>query len=105
MDKQVTNYVESLKKHLKIVVLVDEEKNDITNPYMLIWRVTNNMDAMRDVFVLDDMVVIDGTNKSTIDGFVREWPDDVDCTQSVVDSLKQRGIWDFEDTLYDKFQL
>ena len=97
--------LESLKKNLRIVLFVDEEKNDITNPYMLIWRVTNNMDATRDVFVLDDMVVIDGTNKSAIDGFVREWPDDVDCTQSVVDSLKAKSLWDLDDELLNKYQL
>ena len=95
----------SLKKNLRIVVIVDEEKNDITNPYMLIWRVTNNMDAVRDVFVVDDMVFIDGTNKSAIDGFTREWPDDVECTQSVVESLKEKSLWDLDDELYDKYQL
>ncbi|MFK5937502.1 MAG: menaquinone biosynthesis decarboxylase [Sulfurimonas sp.] len=97
--------LEPLKDKLRIVVFVDEEKNDVTNPYMLIWRVTNNMDAQRDVFVSDVMVGVDGTNKSSIDGFTREWPDDVDCTLSVVESLKEKKLWDLDDTLYNKFQL
>ncbi len=95
----------SLSTNIRIVIFVDEVRNDVFNPYMLVWRVTNNMDALRDVFVSGLMVGIDGTNKTLLDGFTREWPADVDCTQSVVDSLKHRGIWDFDDELYNKFQL
>jgi 4-hydroxy-3-polyprenylbenzoate decarboxylase len=72
---------------------------------MLVWRVTNNMDAIRDVFVSGLMVGIDGTNKTQLDGFTREWPDDVDCTPSVVKSLKEKSLWDLDDKLYNKFQL
>jgi 4-hydroxy-3-polyprenylbenzoate decarboxylase len=94
-----------LSTHIRIVVFVDEAKNDIFNPYMLIWRVTNNMDALRDVYVSGLMVGIDGTNKNMLDGFTREWPDDVDCTPSVVESLKSKGVWDLSDKEYEKFQL
>lgn len=94
-----------LNANLRVVVFVDELKNDIFNPYMLIWRVTNNMDAIRDVYISDPMVGIDGTTKNLLDGFTREWPDDVDCTESVVESLKKRGIWDLDDKLYREFQL
>jgi len=51
------------------------------------------------------MIGIDGTNKNKLDNFDREWPDDVDCTLSVIESLKERGIWDFDEKLYKKFQL
>lgn len=95
----------SLSTNIRIVVFVDEYKNDVTNPYILVWRVTNNIDAQRDVFVSGLMIGVDGTNKTTIDGFSREWPDDVDCTQDVVESLKDRAIWDLSDTEYSKFQL
>ncbi|MFA6191208.1 MAG: menaquinone biosynthesis decarboxylase [Sulfurimonas sp.] len=94
-----------LSTYIRIVVFVDEAKNDVYNSYMLIWRVTNNIDAARDIFISGLMLGVDGTNKTALDGFVREWPDDVDCTQSVVDSLKQRGIWDLDDATYEKYQL
>jgi len=94
-----------LSTNIRIVVFVDEAKNDVFNPYMLLWRVTNNMDALRDVFVSGLMVGVDGTNKTALDGFNREWPDDVDCTMSVVNSLKKRGIWDLDETLFNQFQL
>lgn len=94
-----------LSMHLRIVVFVDASKNDIYNAYMLLWRVTNNMDAMRDVFISGLMVGVDGTTKNSLDGFERRWPDDVDCTPSVVESLKSKGVWDLSENLYEKFQL
>ncbi|MCK9454345.1 MAG: menaquinone biosynthesis decarboxylase [Sulfurimonas sp.] len=106
--KSAKNYFDALVElsmHIRIVVFVDEEKNDIFNPYMLIWRVTNNIDAMRDIFISGLMVGVDGTNKNLLDGYSREWPDDVECTQSVVESLKKKGVWDLNDKLHEKFQL
>lgn len=106
--KTVKEYFDALvdlSPHVRIVVFVDEAKNDVFNPYMLVWRVTNNMDAQRDVFVSGLMVVVDGTNKTALDGFTRRWPDDVECTQSVVKSLKEKGVWDLEDSLELKYQL
>ena len=94
-----------LSPHLRIVVFVDDAKNDVFNPYMLIWRVTNNMDALRDIFISGLMVGVDGTNKTMIDGFSRRWPDDVVCTPSVVEALKQKGLWDLDEKLNNKFQL
>lgn len=107
-SKNVREYFEALiplSQHLRIVIFVDEAKNDVFNPYMLLWRVTNNMDAQRDIFVSGLLVGIDGTNKSSFDGFTREWPGDVECTPSVIESLKQRGIWDLEENLQEKYQL
>lgn len=94
-----------LKEYLRIVVFVDSAKNDIYNPYMLVWRVTNNIDVLRDLFISDLTVGLDATNKGLIDGFEREWPDDVDCTPSVVESLKERGLWDLDEKLLEKYQL
>ncbi|MBU1991193.1 menaquinone biosynthesis decarboxylase [bacterium] len=106
--KNVKEYFDelvALSTNIRVVVFVDEAKNDVSNPYMLVWRVTNNMDALRDVFVSGLMVGIDGTNKNQLDGFTRRWPDDVDCTASVVESLKHKGIWDLDEKLYKEFQL
>ncbi len=106
--KTAKEYFEALidlSTNIRIVVFVDEAKNDLLNPYMLIWRVTNNIDALRDIFISGLMVGIDGTNKTLLDGFTREWPDDVDCTKSVVEYLKKKDLWDLDEKLYKKFQL
>jgi len=99
------NALVELSPHLRIVIFVNADKNDVLNPYMLIWRVTNNMDALRDVYTSGLMVGVDGTNKSTLDGFTREWPGDVDCTPHVIASLKEKSLWDLEETLQKKYQL
>jgi 4-hydroxy-3-polyprenylbenzoate decarboxylase len=93
-----------LEKYLSIVVFVDTKQNDVNNPYMLIWRVTNNIDASRDIFI-DNFIGIDGTNKSEIDGFTREWPDDVNCTKSVIEDLRKRGLIDISDKEIKYFQI
>ena len=103
--KQAFEALVDLASHLRVVVFVDKEKNDIFNPYMLIWRVANNIDAQRDVFVSGLMIGLDGTNKNALDGYTREWPGDVECTQSVVDSLKSKGVWDLDDSEFEKYQL
>ncbi len=97
--------LEELKRYLRIVVFVDEAKNDIHNPYMLIWRVSNNLDAQRDLYRSDSIVAIDGTTKTAVDGFEREWPGDVECTPSVVERLKTIGVWDLDPKREEKFQL
>ena len=97
--------LDTLQPHIRIVVFVDDVKNDLSNAYMLVWRVVNNIDAGRDISVSGLMVGIDGTNKSTVDGFTRRWPDDVECTPSVVARLKEAKLWDLDISLENKYQL
>lgn len=94
-----------LSAHIRIVVFIDEVKNDVYNPYMLIWRVTNNIDAQRDIFISSLTVGVDATTKNALDNFDREWPDDVECSTEIVDRLKAKGVWDLNDDLYKKYQL
>lgn len=103
--KQYFDALVELSMYIRIVIFVDAAKNDVFNAYMLIWRVTNNIDALRDIFITGLMVAVDGTNKNMLDGFNRRWPDDVDCTLSVVESLKSKGVWDLSEKLHEKFQL
>jgi len=103
--KECFDALTPLNENIRIVVFVDEEKNDITSPYMLLWRVVNNIDATRDIFISGMMVGIDGTNKNKLDDFHREWPGDVECTPSVIESLKVRNLWTLEDNLSKKYQI
>ena len=93
-----------LNAHIKVLVVVDEANNDLNDPYMLIWRVVNNIDAQRDV-KLKSIIAIDATNKSEVDGFEREWPGDTFCTQSVLENLQEKGIIDIDETFIKKFGL
>jgi 4-hydroxy-3-polyprenylbenzoate decarboxylase len=104
IDSMMKLKLESLAPHIKILVIVDEKNNDLDNPYMLIWRVVNNIDATRDIR-LTPFILIDGTNKNELDGFMREWPDDTLCTKEVLDSLKERKLIDIDDEFIRKFGL
>lgn len=95
--KEYFNSLKELKEYLRIVVFVDENDNDVSNGYMLLWRVTNNIDALRDISIENDLIMIDGTNKNRVDGFNREWPDDVVCNPRVINDLKNRGLIDLSD--------
>ena len=72
---------------------------------MLIWRVVNNIDSNRDIYIDGQTVSIDATNKNSHDNFQRRWPDDVLCTASVIDDLKKRKIIDIDDNFINKWGL
>jgi len=93
-----------LKSHIKVLIIVDTMNNDINDPYMLIWRVVNNIDASRDV-VLSPFIALDATNKSEVDGFTREWPGDTFCTKEVLDMLQEKGLIDIDEAFIKKFGL
>ena len=103
--KVVFDNVKDVDVDMRLLAFVDEEKNDLDNAYMLVWRVVNNIDALRDIYITQTVVGIDGTNKNSYDGYEREWPGDVECTKSVLESLKQRGIIENNEVLEHKFQL
>ena len=96
--------IQGLHAHLKLVVVVDAERNDIDNPYMLVWRVANNIDALRDVRK-EPFIMLDATDKNELDGYTREWPGDVLCDPEVLEDLKARGIIDIDDAFVEKFYL
>lgn len=81
-----------LQKSARIIVIVDALKNDLENLYMLLWRVVNNIDAKRDVKIVDSVVLIDATDKDVRDGYLREWPRETDCTLAVLEHLESLGL-------------
>jgi 4-hydroxy-3-polyprenylbenzoate decarboxylase len=70
---------------------------------MLIWKVTNNIDAKRDIFLEDEFFGIDAAIKDKSDGYEREWPRVVNCDKNVLESLKKRGLVEFDEDFLRKF--
>jgi 4-hydroxy-3-polyprenylbenzoate decarboxylase len=91
--------------HIKILIIIDEKNNDLENAYMLVWRVVNNIDSNRDIFIDGQTIGVDATNKSTLDNFQRRWPDDVTCTASIIENLRDRKILDINDAFISKWGL
>ncbi|MBD3790185.1 MAG: menaquinone biosynthesis decarboxylase [Campylobacterales bacterium] len=103
-QKYMISKLHELKKHIKLLVIVDKANNELGNSYMLIWRVANNIDAQRDI-VLEPFIAIDGTNKDKHDRYDREWPGDTFCTKEVLDRLQAKGIIDIDETFIRHFGL
>lgn len=104
-QKYLFEDLKPLFEHIKILIIVDDAKNSVDNPYMLVWRVTNNIDSNRDFFVDGHTLCLDATNKNSYDNFKRRWPDDVDCTKEVIDSLVQRGIIEVDEVFEKQFRI
>ena len=102
-QKYLFEELKPLFNHIKILVIVDEKNNDLENAYMLVWRVVNNIDSNRDIFIDGQTIGIDATNKNTLDNFQRRWPDDVVCTKSVIDDLRKRNIINVSDEFISKW--
>ncbi len=90
--KEIYEELKEFEKHLKLMIFVDFDSNDLDNPYMLIWRVVNNIDAQRDIFLQEEFIGIDATNKSVIDGYIREWPKDTDCDKEIIKNLIKKDL-------------
>lgn len=103
-QRYVISKLHELKEHLKLLIIVDKANNALDNPYMLIWRVANNIDAQRDI-VLEPFIAIDGTNKDKHDRYEREWPGDTFCTKEVLERLKEKGVIDIDEAFIRKFGL
>lgn len=105
-QKHLFEMLKPLFDYIKVLIIVDDaNQNDVNNPYMLVWRVVNNIDSNRDLFIDGHTLGLDGTNKNELDNFMRRWPDDVDCTPEVLQSLRDRNIIEVSDALVKKYQL
>jgi 4-hydroxy-3-polyprenylbenzoate decarboxylase len=96
---------------VKMIVVVDKWV-DVQDPSEVIWRIGNNVDARRDVVIVDGpmdvlehasdipayggKMGIDATKKLPSEGFRREWPPDIvmsaEIKRLVEDRWKQYGI-------------
>ena len=102
--KDVFNKLLSLREYFKILIFVGLE-NSLQNPYMLLWRVVNNIDALRDIFINGECIGVDATEKSLIDGYKREWPKQTDCNKEVVDWLIKNGVVEGDLELFNRYEI
>ncbi|HIC3994973.1 TPA: menaquinone biosynthesis decarboxylase, partial [Campylobacter jejuni] len=89
------------KKYFRILVFLDAE-NKLENSYMLVWRVVNNIDAKRDIFIKEERLGVDASAKGEAEGYLRAWPKQTDCTKSVIEDLILRNILENNPDLFNK---
>lgn len=105
---EIFNELNEFNKYFKILIFFSEcsgEKVRLDNIYILIWRLVNHIDALRDIYVKDGRVLVDASIKGRIDGYDREWPKQTDCTKAVVDELIKKGVVKNEPELFSKFEI
>ncbi|EPW4862420.1 menaquinone biosynthesis decarboxylase [Campylobacter jejuni] len=102
--EQSFNKLLEFKKYFRILVFLDTE-NKLENPYMLVWRVVNNIDAKRDIFIKEERLGVDASAKGEAEGYLRTWPKQTDCTKSVIEDLILRNILENNPDLFNKFEI
>ncbi len=64
---------------------------DLADGSLLFWKLFNNVDPMRDIFLEDGRIVVDATKKGPEDGHNRPWPDDIIMDPSVKERVRSRA--------------
>lgn len=85
---QAREALEKLIHHAKITVIVDK---DVPPSHLstVTWKVFNNIDARRDLTIIDKRLGIDATKKLPEEG-CREWPDDIVMSADIKDRVDRR---------------
>lgn len=73
----------------KFVIVVDEDV-DNRDLSTVMWKVFNNIDAKRDIAVIDYKIGIDATKKWKQEGLTRDWPDDIVMTNAIKKKVNER---------------
>ena len=102
--KELFSKLLEFREFFKLLVVVDMQ-NYLENPYMLLWRVTNNIDALRDIYIDGENFCVDATSKSELEGYTRGWPMQTDCEREVVAELVKRSVVKDEPELFHKFEI
>lgn len=75
----------------KFLVTVDAEV-DPRDLSTVMWKVFNNIDAKRDLMIIEDRIGIDATKKWKEEGLTREWPNDIVMSEEIKQRVDER--WD-----------
>jgi 4-hydroxy-3-polyprenylbenzoate decarboxylase len=59
------------------IILFYDHQVDLNDTSLLLWKMFNNVDPGRDLFIRGRRVVIDACKKSADEGHPREWPDEL----------------------------
>ncbi|MDF2544578.1 MAG: menaquinone biosynthesis decarboxylase [Herbinix sp.] len=73
----------------KFVLAVDGEV-DPKDLSTVMWKVFNNIDAKRDLIILDGKIGIDATKKWKEEGLTRDWPNDIVMSQKIKHRVDER---------------
>lgn len=102
--KEIFEKLLQFSKHFKIVIFFDT-KNDINNIYMSVWRLTNNIDALRDIVIKNEQICVDATEKSALEGYERTWPKEISCSKEILNELIEKKLIENDRQLFKKYEI
>lgn len=94
--KKGTESSKQLKDHIRTVAsslgltLVLYDDIDLGDDSLVLWKAFNNVDPLRDIELAGSGAVIDATKKGSADGYLREWPDEIEMSKDVKNRIEQR---------------
>lgn len=87
---------ETLEEFIKInnckFVIVVNDDVDHKDLSTIMWKVFNNIDAKRDIIIIDNKIGIDATKKLKEEGLTRDWPKDIEMSDEIKQYVNER--WD-----------
>ncbi len=81
--------VEGLRP-FRIVVVYDQEIA-LEDGSLVLWKLFNNVDPLRDIVRTEGRVLVDATKKGPEDGHLRPWPDDIVMDPEVAARVRRRA--------------
>lgn len=75
----------------KFVIAVDDVA-DTKDLSTIMWKLFNNIDAKRDILIIDNKIGIDATRKMKEEGLTRDWPNDIVMSEEIKRYVSER--WD-----------
>ncbi len=87
--KALAEYMEQCRDKFVIAVDADVSPKNLST---VMWKVFNNIDAKRDLVILDSKLGIDATKKWKEEGLTRPWPDDIKMSPEIKQLVEERWI-------------
>ena len=89
---KVTEHFLNRSESTSHILVILDHQIDLNSSSVVSWKLFNNIDAERDIkrFMNDNgqvKVIIDATKKGVMDGHMRPWPDDIEMSENVKDSV------------------
>lgn len=72
------------------ILLVLEAHVNLDNTSQVLWKLFNNLDPKRDVYVFDHRVGIDVTRKMAEEGYRQTWPEEIVMSDDIVQRVDQK---------------
>lgn len=82
----------ALNQYGEKLVLVVDEKEDVTDQKTIMWRVFNNIDGSRDFVCQNDRLAVDATKKMAGEGIRRPWPEDIAMSREIINKVDEKWM-------------